>query len=413
MTRHLLTGNAAAAWGARLADVEYVPGFPITPQTEILETLASWIAAGEIRTKLVMFESEHSMLTAAGAAAATGVRTLTATSSQGLLYAMEMLYTVAGWRAPFVLINVSRGVSAPITLEPDHQDVLAARDTGFLQLHAATCQEVLDAVLLAHRISEHPEVRLPALVNLDGFQLSFTREPVEVPSAEAVRRFLPPFEPGGARFCASRPSSQGVSVLGGSLYSYFRYQMHLANERALSVFVEASRRLSAELGREYHAVESYRADDADIVFVMIGSLSTKARAMVDELRTEGWSIGLVRPFLLRPFPESDLRQLLGRRRAVIVVDQNLSLGTGGILHGEIARALYGTSTPPLLLGFVGGLGGREIRPGELRRMAEAARSALEAGSVPPPRLLFTADELGVVRHLQSIAGGAIPEGNGA
>jgi len=202
--RRLLTGNGAAAWGARLADVDYVPAFPITPQTEIIETIASWSDTGQIGARMVTLESEHSMITAAGAAAATGVRVFTATSSQGLLYGMEMLYTVAGWRAPFVLVNVSRGLSAPITLEPDHNDVLAARDCGFLQIHAATCQEVLDAVLLAYRLGEDKRVRLPVIVNLDGFYLSFTREPVRVPEAEKVilekeicrcqQKNMPPFQ---------------------------------------------------------------------------------------------------------------------------------------------------------------------------------------------------------------------------
>ncbi len=178
MKRTLLTGNGAAAWGARLAQVDYVPAFPITPQTEIIETIGHWIDEGRMDCRMVTMESEHSMITAAAAAAATGVRVFTATSSQGLLYGMEMLYTVAGWRAPFVLINVSRGLASPITLEPDHNDILAARDSGFLQLHCATCQEVLDSTLMAFRLAEDRRVRLPVLVNLDGFYLSFTREPV-------------------------------------------------------------------------------------------------------------------------------------------------------------------------------------------------------------------------------------------
>ena len=163
MNRTLLTGNAAAAWGARLARVDYLPAFPITPQTEIIETISRWIADGEMRCRMVMLESEHSMLTAAGAAASAGVRTFTATSSQGLLYGMEMLYTIAGWRVPLVLINVSRGLSAPITLDPDHNDILAARDSGCLQFHCATCQEVADSVLIAYRVAEHPQVRLPVI----------------------------------------------------------------------------------------------------------------------------------------------------------------------------------------------------------------------------------------------------------
>ncbi len=230
MVRKLLTGNAAAAWGARLAEVDYVPAFPITPQTEIIETLSEWFGTGEMTGKFVTLDSEHSMITAAGAASATGVRTFTATSSQGLVYAMEALYTVAGWRVPFVLVNVSRGLSAPITLGPDHNDVLAMRDTGFVQLHAETCQEVLDTVLMAYRIAEDARVSLPVLVNMDGFYLSFTREPVEIPDLEQVREFLPSFRPKHPVFRASQPVAQGVAVLDGSTYSYFRYQMHRAIE---------------------------------------------------------------------------------------------------------------------------------------------------------------------------------------
>jgi pyruvate ferredoxin oxidoreductase alpha subunit len=175
--------------------VDYVPAYLITPQTEIIETLARWIAAGTVPARLVMMDSEHSMLTAAGAAAATGARVFAASSSQGLVYGFEMLYALASWRVPPVLVNVSRALSPPITLEPDHNAGLAARDTGLLQLHVETCQEVLDSVLMAYRLAEHPDVALPAIVNLDGFYLSFTREPVAVPASEAVREFVPPYEP--------------------------------------------------------------------------------------------------------------------------------------------------------------------------------------------------------------------------
>ncbi|HHT9150268.1 MAG TPA: pyruvate synthase, partial [Candidatus Wujingus californicus] len=138
----MLTGNAAAAWGVRLANVDYIPAFPVTPQTEIIETLSKWINDGIMDAKFVTMDSEHSMITAAGAASATGARVFTATSSQGLVYGFEMLYTIAGWRVPLVMINVSRGLSSPITLEPDHNDILATRDTGFIQIHCEVCQEV-------------------------------------------------------------------------------------------------------------------------------------------------------------------------------------------------------------------------------------------------------------------------------
>ena len=403
MTRQLLTGNAAAAWGARLAQADYIPAFPITPQTEIIETLAAWCQGGQMDARLVTLESEHSMITAAAAAAATGVRVFTATSSQGLLYGLEMIYTVAGWRVPFVLVNVSRALASPITLEPDHTDILAARDSGFLQIHCSTCQEVLDSVLIAYRLAEDARVRLPAIVNLDGFYLSFTREPVELPGAEAVRAFLPQFDAGGIAFRAGHPISQGVAVLGGSPYSYFRYEAHLAALQALATYDAIARDFAERFGRHHPAVEAYRCDDAEIAFFMIGAYATKARDAVDRLRESGEQVGLVRPRLLRPYPGAALRELLAGKRAVIVIDQNLSMGKGGVLHAELASVLYGRSGAPLLLSFIGGLGGRDIGAEEFFEMAAVARKAIAAGSAPEPRLLYTRGELRELRKLQAVA----------
>lgn len=403
MSRQLLTGNGAAAWGARLARAEYLPAFPITPQTEIIETLAEWIDRGEMEGRLTTLESEHSMITAAAAAAATGVRVFAATSSQGLLYGLEMIYTVAGWRAPFVLVNVSRGLATPITLEPDHTDVLAARDSGFLQIHCATCQEIVDTVLIAYRLAEDPRIRLPAIVNQDGFYLSFTREAVELPEPAAAQRFLPAFDPEAIRFRASRPLSQACAVLGGSPYSYFRYETHLASLKALEVHDEVAEDFRREFGRAWPQVEDYRSDDAEILFLMIGAFATKAREAVDRLRDAGVAAGLVRPRLVRPWPAPALRRLLTGKRAVVVVDQNLSMGSGGVLHAELATTLYGQKKAPLLLSFVGALGGRDIAPEEFYEMARLAQEAAEKGEAPPPRLLYTAQELREVRKLQAVA----------
>jgi pyruvate ferredoxin oxidoreductase alpha subunit len=403
MSRVLLTGNAAAAWGARLARTDYVPAFPITPQTEIIEALAGWVDAGEMPGRLVTLESEHSMLTAAGAAAATGVRVFSATSSQGLLYAMEMLYTVAGWRAPFVLVNVSRGLSAPITLEPDHNDVLAARDSGFLQIHCASCQEVLDSVLLAFRLGEDARVRQPVIVNLDGFYLSFTREPVIIPEPAEVDGFLPPFDPQGTAFRASAPESQAVAVLGGGPYSYFRYETHLALLNGLTVYDEIAAEFAERFGRSHPAVEAYRCADAEIVLVMMGSFATKARSAVDRLREAGRPVGLLRPRLLRPFPAQALVAQLQGKRGVAVIDQNLSMGKGGVLHAELASVLYGVADAPLLASFIGGLGGRDIAPEEFFEMVRVVEEAAERGETPAPRLLYTETELREMRKLQAVA----------
>ena len=404
MTERLLTGNLAAAWAARLANVDYVPAFPITPQTEIIETISRWTDSDEMGARMVTLESEHSMLTAAAAAAATGVRVFSATSSQGLLYAMEMIYTVPGWRVPFVLVNVSRGIATPVTLEPDHNDVMVARDSGFLQLHCATCQEVLDHTLLAYRLAEHEQVRMPAIVNLDGFYLSFTREAVDLPDAGPVAKFLKPFDPENLGFRASQPLSQAVAVLGGSQYSYFRYEQHLAVMNATKIFGQVAAEFADLFGREYEVVETYRTEDADIVFVMLGSFATKGKDAVDRLRERGTRIGLVRPRLFRPFPADHIRRALAGKRAAIIIDQNLSLGKGGVMHAEIASALYGVAdAPAVLASVIGGLGGRDISAEEFYELAEIAERSIASGETPPPRLLFTEDELREIRKLQAVA----------
>lgn len=404
MSQRLLTGNVAAAWGARLARVDYVPAFPITPQTEIIETLGNWLETGAMPGRMVTLESEHSMITAAGAAAATGVRVFSATSSQGLLHAMEMLYTVAGWRAPFVLVNVSRGLAAPITLEADHNDILAARDSGFLQIHCANCQEVLDSVLLAYRLAEDRDIRLPVLVNLDGFYLSFTREPVALPEPAKVSEFLPPFDPGEIRFSASAPQSQAVAVLSGGPYSYFRYESHLAALNGVAAYRQIATEFAGIFGRQWDAVENYRCDDAEIVFYMVGSFATKARDAVDRLREAGQKVGLLRPRLLRPLPLDDIATLLAGKQGVAVIDQNLSMGQGGVLHTELAAALYGRAdAPAILTSFIGGLGGRDISPQEFYEMVSVTRQAIDTGQTPPARLLYTAGELRETRKLQAIA----------
>ncbi len=410
MVRKLLTGNAAAAWGARLADVDYIPAFPITPQTEIIETLAAWNASGELRGRFVTLDSEHSMLTAAGSAAATGVRTFTATSSQGLIYAMEALYTVAGWRVPFVLVNVSRGLSAPITLGPDHNDVLAARDAGLVQIHCESCQEVLDSVLMAYRITEDERVSLPVLINLDGFFLSFTREGVEIPDEDKVREFLPPFETNHPAFRASQPVAQGVAVLEGYMYSYFRYQMHRAMQNAIDVHREVANEFRNTFGRSYEAFESYKLDDADVVLVMMGSFATKGKEAVNRWREKGRRVGLLRLRLVRPFPIEGVVDALADRPSVAVIDQNISPGHGGILYHEVAAALATSPMRPAVLrSFVGGLGGKDISAAEFDHILETLDSTQSYSGPYDCELLMTSDEHQQIEQRLQAAGKDVEE----
>lgn len=399
----MITGNVAAAWAARLAEVDYIPAYPITPQTEIIEKLSEWIALGEFKARLTVLDSEHSMLAAAGTASLTGARVFTATSSQGLAYGFEMLYNIAGWRAPMVLVNVSRALAAPVTLEPDHNDFLSTRDSGFILLQAETCQEVLDLILLAYRVSEDRRVLLPSIVNIDGFHTSFTREPVKIPEPEEVRRFLPRYDP-PRPFRASSPSVKGVPVLRPPLYSYYKYQLHLSSRNAVEVFKEAAVRFEEIFARRYDVVEKYLLDDAKYAIVMMGSFTSIGKKAVKVLREEGFSVGLLKLRMIRPMPHRDIRMALQDKEAVAVLDQNISPGHGGILYSDIASILYNSpSRPRVLIPVIGGLGGKTITLDEFRYVVEMMEKYSRGGE-PEPLLLFREDEMREVESMLKMGG---------
>jgi pyruvate ferredoxin oxidoreductase alpha subunit len=409
--KQLLTGNASVATSVSLCNIDYIPAFPITPQTEIIELLSKWSNEGRMDARLVMMESEHSMITAAGAAAVAGARTFTATSSQGLLYGFEMLYNLAGWRVPVVLANVSRGVASPITLEPDHNDVLSARDSGFLQIHVETCQEAFDSVIMAYKIAEDDRVRLPVIVNLDGYYLSYTREPVEVPLKENVSKFLPPYIPTSGYMMAQNPLSIAVLVLDGRAYSYFKYQMHLASLNALTVHDEVAAEFERTFGRKYCAVEGFMLEDADYVIVMTNSLTTTTRSAVKEMRQFGKKVGLVRIRLVRPFPRQEVAKVLAGKKGVAVLDQNVSVGMGGILYPEILSALYHQSDrPQKVISFIGGLGGKHIGASEFKHMMQVTEDATTQDKQPLQSvMLFTDSDWGKVKQMLRIAGKQVDE----
>ena len=404
--KQVITGNAAVATAVKLCNVDYIPAYPITPQTEIVELLSKWINEGKMNAKFVMFDSEHSMLSAAGAASLAGARSFTATSSQGLLYSFEMLYNVAGWRAPIVLANVSRAVAAPITMEPDHNDVLSARDSGFIQIHAETCQEVLDSVIMAYKIAEDNRVRLPAIVNLDGFYLSFTREPVSIPEPNQVSDFLPEYKPVHGYPSAQNPMSIAVSVLSSSAYSYFKYQLHLASLNALKVHEEVSLEFEKIFGRKYNAIEEYMLDDADYVIIMTNSFTTIGKAAIKKLRETGKKVGLLKIRLIRPFPSEEVASRLEGKKGVAVLDQNVSVGSGGILYPEVVSSLYhSTERPRAIVSFIGGLGGKRLSYSEFKYMMSVTETAAAEGKAPARSvLLFTDEDWGMVKTMLKIAG---------
>ncbi|NIQ01343.1 MAG: pyruvate synthase, partial [Nitrospinaceae bacterium] len=330
-----------------------------------------------------------------------GVRVFTASSSQGILYGLEALATVAGWRVPLVLVNVSRALATPITLEPDHNDVLSLRDTGILQLHAETCQEVLDYILIAYRLAEDPEVALPVLVNLDGFYLSFTREPVELPDPEEVKKFLPDFKPSQPVFDGSRPMARASAVFGGGNYSYFKFQHHLAALHAETVFNKAAKEFGERFGRMYGPVERFRLEDAEYVFIMSNSFATKGKAAVEQLRREGIKAGLLKLSLIRPFPKETIAEALAHRPKVAVIDQNIAPGMGGILYPEIMKAVYNRpDRPQHLLSVIGGLGGRNISESDFAHIVVR----LDQPVSDEPLMLFDENDRKQIEKLRQLAG---------
>ncbi len=353
MVVEILDGNESAAWGARLARAQSVPCFPITPQTEIIETLAKWKADGEFECIFNEMESEHSVLSAAVGSSATGARTFTATSSQGLMLMHEILHVASGNRLPIVMVNVSRGLSAPVTLWPDHNDLLAMRDSGWVIFVAETNQEVLDSVIIAYKTSENKNIRLPVLINMDGFIHSYTRTEVDVPPQRLVDKFLPKLEM-ELKLDINNPKTLGIPVM--AEYMFFKSQLHKAQLDSKKIIKKVQQEWYKLTGRRYDFIEQYKLKDADMALVMMGANTTIAKSAVDKLRKAGKKVGLLRIRVLRPFPELQIQKALGHIKKVAVLDQNISPGLSGILYPEVKSILQKV----IVSNYVFGLGGKFV-----------------------------------------------------
>jgi len=375
-----MTGTVAVAHAARLARIDVIAAYPITPQTKIVEAIAQFIADGKMDSQFIQVESEHSGLAAVIAAASNGVRTFTATSSQGLLYMHEMLHWAAAARVPVVMANVNRALAPPWNIYADHQDAVSQRDTGWLQLFAETNQEAFDLTLQAFRIAEDERVRLPVLVNLDGFTLSHTYEPVQLPSATEVDAFLPAFRPDDWLDPKKPQTINGVSS--PEHYIQFRALQRESIDRAANVVREVAGEFQRFFGRAGNGlISDVWLRDAEIVFVAMGSAASTIHGQVEAWRAEGRAVGLLKIRSYRPFPERDVRSLLQRARVVVVWDRAYSFGYGAPLATELRSALYGSDDPPKILSAVGGLGGAHIGCTELKAALGWANQALAGEDV--------------------------------
>lgn len=366
----LLTGNHAVAWAAKLARPKFAPGYPITPQTPILEKLTEFQAAGEFDAEIITPESEHSVMAACIPASLAGVRVFTATASQGLLLMHEVLQYASGARAPIVVANVNRTVASPWAFWPDQTDSLAQRDTGWIQFYSESAQESLDSVIQAFRIAE--AVLVPAMVSHDAFYVSHALEPVQVPAQELVDEFLPEYAP-PHRIDPAKVESWG-NVVTQEMFARHRRELADAMAKVPQLAVDVDREWARLTGRSWGIVERYRCDGARTVLVAMGSMCGTVREAVDEMRADGLAVGLVKVRLFRPLPVAALRAALAGVAEVIVLDRNYSPGCGGVLHQELRAALYGMPGAPVVRGLLAGVGGVNVSPARIREFVRDADS---------------------------------------
>ncbi len=364
---------------ARLADVDVVAAYPITPQTHIVEHLADLVANGELDAEYIPVESEHSAMSACLGSSAAGARTFTATAGQGLELMHEVLYVASSMRLPIVMTVANRALSAPLSVWGDHSDAMAVRDTGWIQLFTENGQEVVDNVLCAFRIAEDRRVLLPVMVHLDGFHLSHMIEPILLPEAEEVKRFIPPFQ---YPFPLDPLKPVSMGDFGPPfIYSEAKWAQEVNLRESKDVIIECWQEFGKQFQRHYSPVEEYRSKDADVLLLTMGSYSETAAAAIDKVRAEGKNIGLVRLRLWRPFPFAELRQKLSQARVLIVLDRALSSGgPAGPVCSEIKSALYGQDKRPKVVSIVGGLGGRDITVAGFEEIINRGIEVAEKGS---------------------------------
>ncbi len=354
--RHVLEGSHAVSEAVRLARAQVISAYPITPQTHIVEQLSEYCANGTLDARFLRVESEHSAMAALIGAASSGVRTFTATSSQGLALMHELLHWASGARLPIVMAQVNRAMAPGWNIWADQTDSLAQRDTGWVQFYCENGQEVLDTTIQAFRLAEW--VNLPVMVNLDAFFLSHTYEPVDVPEQKSVDRFLPPYKP---RFQLDLENPCAFNQLAPpNIYMEMRHSIQMAMEEAFTFFEQMEEEFESILGRRHGAMEAIQCDDAEIILITSGTVTSTSRQVVAELRDKGEKVGLLKIKLFRPFPVNMLREITKSASKVAVIDRNFSFGASGIFAQEVKAALCNFPGHPPVYGYVAGLGGRDI-----------------------------------------------------
>lgn len=358
MTKKIEEASRAVAEAVKLCRPQVIPIYPITPQTHNAEALAEFVANGELDASVIDMESEHSVMAAAIGAAATGTRTYTATSSQGLKYMSEMLFVASGMRLPIVMMVANRALSAPINIWNDHSDTMAERDCGWFQFFAESTQEAVDRMIMAFKISE--ECNLPSMVCLDGFVLTHVYENVDMPSQQEVDKFLPKRKP---LFILdpAKPITMGA-VGGPDSYFEMKVMQHEDMRNAIKTIDRTQGEFAKQFKRKYQMIETYKTEDAERIIIDMGTIAGTTRVVVDELRAQKKKVGMIKLSVFRPFPREELAKIIGgckKLKQLIIIDRAISTGNAGPLYSEIRDALFGLSRCEIF-GYVAGLGGRDV-----------------------------------------------------
>ncbi len=378
-----IKGNMATAMGAKLCRPNVIPAYPITPSTLFPEKMSEFIADGELDASMINVESEHSAMSACIGASSTGARVVTASASQGVALMHEMLFIAAGMRLPIVMAVGNRALSAPINIWCDHQDTIASRDSGCLQFYAEDNQEGLDLMINAFRIGEDERVLLPVIVGIDAFVLTHTIEGVKVPAQEDVDDFLPPYKPKHGTLDHKEPATFG-SFAPPEYYQEFKYEQTKAMEDSRDVIDEVFADYAKRFGREYKKVSTYQCKDADVILLTMGSMSGTAREAVKKMRKEGKKVGLAKLTVYRPFPMSELKDILSTAKGVAVIERNISPGSTGAVFAELAGTFVNDDKRPLLKDFITGLGGRDTLVGTFEEIYDKTIEVIETGEVKLP-----------------------------
>ena len=376
--RIALEASHAVAEAVRMADVDVISAYPITPQTHIPERLAEMVANGELNAAYIPVESEHSALSVCLGAAAVGARTFTATAGQGLELMHEVVYVASSMRYPVVMAVCNRALSAPLNVWGDHSDAMAVRDTGWIQVFCQNNQEAFDLTLWAFRVAEDPKVLFPVMVHLDGFTLSHVTEPVILPEQSEVDRFLPEFK---YRFALNpeRPMTHGAFAP-PEIYSEAKLAQEIAFRNSKEMILKGWQEFGDIFGRYYHPVERYKTEGADTLLLTMGSFTETAKLVIDKRRTKGDQVGLISLRLWRPFPFDEFRQAVKGAKLIVVFDRAISFGVGGPVLSEIKSVLYDEDPRPRVVGIVGGLGGRDVSEEEFDYVITRGREVAEKGS---------------------------------